>query len=33
MHNIRGLNDPDSIAKERGFLSTLVPKADVVMIQ
>ena len=32
-HNIRGLNDPESIAKERGFLSTLTPKADVVMIQ
>ena len=32
-HNIRGLNDPESIAKERGFLSMLTPKVDVVMIQ
>ena len=32
-HNIRGLNDPESIAKESGFLSMLTPKADVVMIQ
>ena len=32
-HNIRGLNDLESIAKERGFLSMIVPKADVVMIQ
>lgn len=32
-HNIQGLNDPDSIAKERSFLSTLTLRLDVVMIQ
>ena len=32
-HNIRGFNDLDSIAKERGFLSTLVLKINVVMNQ
>ena len=32
-HNIRGLNDPESITKERGFLTTLSPRADIVMIQ
>lgn len=32
-HNIRGLNDLESIAKERRFLNSLTPKVDVVMIQ
>ena len=32
-HNIRGLNDPECIAKERSFLNAITPKADVVMIQ
>ena len=32
-HNIRGLNDPESISKERCFLTNLTPKVDVVMIQ
>ena len=32
-HNIRGLNDPDNIAKERRFIKSLAPKIDVVMIQ
>ena len=32
-HNIRGLNDPDNIAKERSFLMSLTPRLDVVMIQ
>ena len=32
-HNIRGLNDPDNIAKERGFIKSLAPKIDVVMNQ
>ena len=32
-HNIRGFNDLESIAKERRFLNTLAPKADIVMIQ
>ena len=32
-HNIRGLDDPESIAKERGFISMLTPKVDVIMIQ
>jgi hypothetical protein len=32
-HNIRGLNDPENIAKERGFLNSLTPKVDIVMIQ
>ena len=32
-HNIRGLNDPESIAKERNFIQSLTPRADVVMIQ
>ena len=32
-HNIQGLNDSECIAKERGFLNTVIPKADIVMIQ
>ena len=32
-HNIWGLNDPENIAKERGFLNSLTPKVDIVMIQ
>ena len=32
-HNIRGLNDPDSITKERCFLNSLTPRIDVVLIQ
>ena len=32
-HNIRGLNDPESIAKERSFLTSLIPKVDIVMLQ
>lgn len=31
-HNTRGLNDPESINKERKFLSLFSPKPDVVMI-
>ena len=32
-HNIRGLNDLESISKERYFLTNLTPHADVVIIQ
>ena len=32
-HNIRGLNDPDNITKERCFLNSLTPRIDVVMLQ
>jgi exonuclease III len=32
-HNIRGLNDPESISKERCFINSLTPQVDVVMIQ
>ena len=32
-HNIRGLNDPECIAKERSFLNSLNPRVDIVMIQ
>lgn len=32
-HNIRGLNDPDNIAKERSFIKSPAPKIDVVMNQ
>ena len=32
-HNIRGLNDPENITKERCFITALTPKVDVVMIQ
>ena len=32
-HNVREFNDPESILKERYFLNTLNPKADVVFIQ
>ena len=32
-HNLRGLNDPDSITKERCFLTSLAPRVDVIMIQ
>ena len=32
-HNIRGLNDPENITKERCYLSSLTPRIDVVMIE
>ena len=32
-HNIRGLNDLESIAKERGFLNAISPRVDIVMLQ
>ena len=32
-HNIRGLSDPESIAKESSFIQLLTPRVDVVMIQ
>jgi hypothetical protein len=32
-HNIRGLNDPESIAKEQCFINSFRPKADIVMLQ
>lgn len=32
-HNIRELSDPESIIKDRCFLSALTPRVDVVMIQ
>lgn len=32
-HNIRALNDPESITKERCFINSLTPRADIVMIQ
>ena len=32
-HNIRGLNDPENITKERCFINALTPKIDVVLIQ
>ena len=32
-HNIRDLNDPENITKERCFLNSLTPRIDVVMIQ
>ena len=32
-HNIRGVNDPENIAKEKNFLNSLTPKVDIVMLQ
>ena len=32
-HNIRGLNDPDNIARERCFINSLTPRVDIVMVQ
>lgn len=32
-HNIRGLNDPESIREERCFINSVTPKVDIVMIQ
>ena len=32
-HNIKGLNDPESIDKERGFIKFISPRADVIFIQ
>lgn len=32
-HNIRGLNNSESITNERCFIDLLTPKADIVMIQ
>lgn len=32
-HNIRGLNDLENITKERNFINSLIPKANIVMIQ
>lgn len=32
-HNVRGLNDLDKVIRERYFLNTVTPKADVVLIQ
>ena len=32
-HNIRGLNDPENIRKERCFINSVTPKVDIVMIQ
>ena len=32
-HNIRGLNDPESITKERSFIQSLTPRVDILMIQ
>ena len=32
-HNIRGLNDPESITNERRFINSLAPRADIVMLQ
>lgn len=32
-HNIRGLNDPENILKERQFLSSIAQRIDIVMIQ
>lgn len=32
-HNVRGLNDPDKVSKERYSLNSLIPKADVVLFQ
>ena len=32
-HNIRGLNNPENITKERGFLTTLSSRVNIVMIQ
>lgn len=32
-HNIRGLNDVESITKEKNFIQSLTPRVDVVMIQ
>ena len=31
-HNIRGLNDPENIAKERDFLNSLTPRENIVMV-
>lgn len=33
IHNVWGLNDPDSILRERRFLNSLTPKVDIVLIQ
>lgn len=32
-HNIQGLNDPESIAKERCFINSFTSRADVYMFQ
>ena len=32
-HNIRGLNDPESIAEERCFFNSLSPKVNIIMLQ
>ena len=32
-HNIRGLNDPDNIAKERSYINSLTPRIYILMIQ
>ena len=32
-HNLRGLNDPESITREMGFLTALTSRADFIMIQ
>ena len=32
-HNIRGLNDPENIAKERRYLNAISPRVDIVMLQ
>ena len=32
-HNIRGLNDLESLGKERHFLTSIIPRVDIVMLQ
>ena len=32
-HNIRDLNDPENIRKEREFINSVTPKVDIVLIQ
>ena len=32
-HNIRGLNDPDNIAREMSYINSLTPRIDILMIQ
>jgi len=32
-HNIRGLNDPENIDKEKGFIKSISPRPDVIFLQ
>ena len=32
-HNIRGLNDPESQRKKRHFLTSIIPRVDIMLLQ